>query len=326
MKRILSKIVTVSLVIALITTLNPVSVFASSEAFPESQAFTENTQTARDCYYNLSPEAKAIFEDALTENPVLLAFHKQYVDPSSKLTLKEEPLRNGPLSVLSAELAALALPSSVTYCLEAVGAGIVAAAADGLLPVGDILLAAAAVSAAAVIAANWNDINSLWPGIVAAFTTAFYEFTNIVQSAFSIIRNDIDDELENNPCVTVDGDTIILNGTTYHCTSFINQALMTQMNRAHAFYYPAVRYEGTVMVSPTPLSIDTAKLIMLANNTYAGVFANGSNKAQTLCVAAFTSAVNHSSSAGHQFLGTFFPHWHGKVSGVEQASHCWYYS
>ncbi|HEY3363454.1 MAG TPA: hypothetical protein VGK74_00105 [Symbiobacteriaceae bacterium] len=76
-----------------------------------------------------------------------------------------------PISILSAQLRALALPTPVYVSLMADGAGLVAAGADGPLPFGDVLAIISVGVSAGILAYYWDDIADKWDGIKAAFTT-----------------------------------------------------------------------------------------------------------------------------------------------------------
>lgn len=138
-------------------------------------------EVAKDAYDALTPEAKAIFDKVLANDMELLQFHKTYVDASSDIAFVPQHRASimiataeaDPMSVLKTQLAIIGLPTSVVYTLQAMGAGMVASIADGPLLVGEILLAAATVSAAVAIAANWNEVSPKWNSVVNAFKKAF---------------------------------------------------------------------------------------------------------------------------------------------------------
>lgn len=94
------------------------------------------------------------------------------------------------MRILSIQLAELGLPSAVVYYLKAMGAGMVAAIADGPLPIGDILLAAATASVVVVVAANWDIVSPKFDRIIRAFQVAFSETASNITSAFAKIKGD----------------------------------------------------------------------------------------------------------------------------------------
>ena len=80
--------------------------------------------------------------------------------------------------------------------MKAMGAGMVAAIADGPLPVGDILLAAATASAVLVIAAHWDVVSPKFNQITRAFQKAFSTAASNISSAFSKIKSDAKKEAD----------------------------------------------------------------------------------------------------------------------------------
>ncbi|KSV59246.1 hypothetical protein [Acetivibrio ethanolgignens] len=196
MKKFTAKVLSVILVLSMVLEL-PATAFATEYgvAYDLSIGTQEDITYARNTYNALDSKAKVIFEKALARDPKLLEFHKTYVDPNFT-TLRKIPIARvavssiDPMTVLSAQLATLGLPSAVVYSLKAMGAGMVAAIADGPLPVGDILLAAATASTAVVIAANWDTVSPKFNRIVSAFQKAFSSTGTNISSAFTKIKSD----------------------------------------------------------------------------------------------------------------------------------------
>lgn len=161
----------------------------------------EDIDAAREAYVALTPEAKAIFDASLAYDSDMLKFHTTYVDknftpPAPKPQTRSAVAVADPMRVLMAQLGGLGLPSAVLYTLKAMGAGMVAAIADGPLPVGDILFAAATVSAVVVIAANWKTVSPQWSKIVAAFQKAFADSANNIIRAFNSLKSSINTEVK----------------------------------------------------------------------------------------------------------------------------------
>jgi hypothetical protein len=187
-----------------------------------------------------------------------------------------------PASILSAELAALNLPTSVTYALETMGASMAAAVEDGPLPIGDILFAAATVTAVVVIAVNWNEVAPKWNKIVKAFKKAFSKSSSNVTSAFEKIYKDVQAKIKEKPSLTINGKKVIINTVEYNCTTKAEALTKKQKNAAK--YYPAVLYKGAVYVDTAhPLDTSKAKLFIYANNKTVGVFATSKSYAQGIC-------------------------------------------
>ena len=131
----------------------------------------------------------------------ILEFHTTYVDqsftpPAYMPKTKSAGVAADYMRILTLELDKIALPQNVTYVLKAMGASMVAAIADGTLPVGDILLAATTVSAVAIIAANWDDVAPKFDKIISAFQKAFSTVSSNITSAFAKIKSDAKKEAD----------------------------------------------------------------------------------------------------------------------------------
>lgn len=197
MKKILSIVLALAMTLSLCSTA-----FAAEVRYDDvvDEVITaEDIEISKDVYDALSPEARAIFNDALARDMELLQFHKAYVDPSSDIVIAPQnraramaaTAATDPMTVLNTQLALLSLPTSVVYTLKAMGAGMIAAIADGPLPVGEILLAAATVSAAVAIVANWQTVSPKWNSVVNAFKKAFAASATNVVSAFQTLRENV---------------------------------------------------------------------------------------------------------------------------------------
>lgn len=314
----MKKIVSILLVIAMGISLSTTA-FAAEKSNTEIIT-EEDVQLAKEAYDSLSTEAKKIFEDSLALDSEMMEFHKNYVDPSFKvkrdvLTIGTRAVATDPMTILTAQLAALSLPSAVVYSLKAMGAAMVAAIADGPLPIGDILLAAATASTVVVIAANWNTVSSKWSSIISAFKKAFSDSASNVVSAFSKIKSEINSTLKTSPCVTVSGKMVTINGVKYDCKTKADT--LTSSQKKGKQYFPAVLYNGTVYVDSThSLTTSTAKVFLYANNSKVGIWATSATYAKGLCGG--NNAIwhnTHSSSEG------YFYHYHHPTY---KNFHCWY--
>lgn len=325
----MKKLLSVLLVFALSLSLCSTAFAADHNSYGKEPEIgtEEDIQCAKDAYNSLNFEAKAIFEKALAADAELLEFHKEYVDPTCNIsptitdsaamtTAAAVTVAADPMSILNAELALISLPSAVVYSLKAMGAGMVAAIADGPLPIGDILLAAATASAAIVIAANWNAVSSKWASIVSAFKKAFVASANNIISAFNQIRSDVNSELATNPCVTISGKVITVNGVSYNCTTKADS--LTASQQRNKKYFPAVLYNETVYVDPLhSLETPGAKLFMYANSSKVGIWATSSSYAMGLC-GGVENAIWHNTHASNE--GYFFHYHHPSYKNF----HCWY--
>ncbi len=147
MKKIIKRLVCMCLVAMMVFTANTTA-FAAEKVAIKKTIDREGPDLARKAYANLSPEAKEIFDAALAKDQELLEFHKEYVDSNYKIPNQENlksytatsaysmsRVATDPMTILSAKLAVLGLPSAVVYSLKAMGAGMVAAIVDGPLPI-----------------------------------------------------------------------------------------------------------------------------------------------------------------------------------------------
>lgn len=171
--------------------------YANSTLFVRTE-YSANTKEEIDLaiktYQGLNQKAKVIFEQSLSYDMEMLNFHKRYVDRNFVPTVFSRQFRSASavdaMRILSIQLAELGLPSAVVYSLKAMGAGMVAAIADGPLPIGDILLAAATASVVVVVAANWDIVSPKFDRITRAFQVAFSETASNITSAFAKIKGD----------------------------------------------------------------------------------------------------------------------------------------
>lgn len=333
----MKRIISIFLVLALVISF-PNTASASNNTNYQDEISELEIELARKAFYSLSNEAKTVFEQALQSDYEMLIFHITYVDPTFKIdnaciansTVRPTYLTTDNFSnkikwfnteaatSISAQLSALDLPTSVLYSLNAMSAAMVAAVADGPLPIGDILLAAATASVVIVVAANWNSVAPKWSQIISIFKRSFAGSVNNIISAFSTIKSDIDAELINNPCVTVSETTITINGVAYRCTtdaSYVAQSMRSQNHK----YYPAVLSNNKVLVCPRNIERNIAIAIMSLNRRFFGVFALNSSYARGLCnsLGGARGPETHGSSEGYWY------HYHGANFPL---AHCWFFN
>lgn len=196
--KVLSFILTLSMIFSLAVPAFAAENYDSAGTLANTQ---EDIDAAREAYAALTPEAKTIFDASLVYDTEMLKFHTTYVDqnftpPAPRPQTRSAAVAADPMRVLMAELSGLGLPSAVLYSLKAMGASMVAAFADGPLPVGEILLAAATASAVVVIAANWDVVSPKFNQITRAFQKAFSTAASNILSAFSKIKSDAKKEAD----------------------------------------------------------------------------------------------------------------------------------
>ncbi|MGG1442683.1 hypothetical protein ABE354_11680 [Brevibacillus laterosporus] len=120
--------------------------------------------------------------------------------------------KDGPIDVLSYELKKLDLPTPAYYAFLGIGVSISAAAADGPLPVGDIIGIIIAAGSGAVIAWYWDDISDQFDDIVRAFKSmngkideAFdYLYAEVIIHYYDIPKRLLDTDSDGNVIVDLD--------------------------------------------------------------------------------------------------------------------------
>jgi len=325
MKKLTTQIISFILTLSMLFSLS-VPVFATERYnntnLTNSVVSQEEIETARETYSSLTPEARAIFDASLAGDAEMLKFHQTYVDknfipPAANIRTMSARSATDPMKVLMAELGALGLSTATLYSLKAMGAGMVVSVADGPLPVGEILLAAATASAAVVLAANWKTDGPKFNQIVSAFQKAFANSVNNILRAFSSIKNDINAELEKKPSVTVSGKTVTVNGVKYICDTEADE--LTEKQKKNNRYFPALLYKNTVYVDAShPISTKIAEAIRDTNGTTIGVWATTESYARGLCGG--TNAIWHNTHKSSE--GYFYHYHHPSYSKF----HCWYLS
>lgn len=326
MKRLfnIQKIVSILLMIFLIGNLGTPAYAAASSTKSNIISTPSDISSAIDAYNDLEPDAKIIFLKSLSTNQELLNFHLTYVDEDFTISSEDSPSYNNLakstsniLNVLSNNLSPLGLPTAVLYSLQAMGAAMVAAIADGPLPIGDILLAAVTASTLIILANNWSTVKPLWNSIVNAFANAFTTSVSNVISAFGNIKTE-SEEISRIviPTISVSGKTVNVSTSQYYCQTRASD--LTENQKRQGVYYVAVLYQGDVWVDANkPLNISQGKTIIYANNSLVGVWANSQSDARGVAGGNFAKWHNiHDSAAGYYF------HYHHRQF---DKSHAWYF-
>lgn len=278
-------------------------------------------EIARTTYENLSNEARILFDEVIARDSELTAFHHKYVDstfsPEKNLVQHRNAVSTQAadlLTLLADNLAALALPEDVTYCLNAMGSGMVAALADGPLPIGDILFAAATVSAVVVIAANWNEVSPEFNRIVSAFTSVFSDATSAVISAFDEIKADVPAAKSGvGVSVSVIGKTVQLGARTFDCLTSVET--LTDEDTRNKQYFVGVIWNNDVFVDVNrPIGRTDAMMILTLNRGNIGVVAVNRNYARGLAGGNPRGPESHGNSG-------YYEHYH---NSLYPNAHIWY--
>ncbi len=323
-KRIYKKIVAFLIAIALCFSSSQVAYAAESvnmhfqmdDSIPafnvvslEQRLYNGLTEAAleRKIYYSLSPEAKALYDS---------------VDVNGSVGIQNANLRtvsaaSSTYTVLIRELTALGLPTAVFNSLKAAAASLVAAAADGPLPVGDILAALSAVTLVTVVALNWNEVAPKWNQIVAAFKNALSSSSGNISSAFSTTKTQIGEQTKKTPSITISGKTVIVNTVKYQCTTKADTIAKRKYSSNN--YYVAVLYNNWVWVCTNKvLSYGEAKIVQLGNNSKVGIWATQEGGARNLCQPRMRGPERHGNGAPG-----YFWHYHLDYNNTKHC-HVWY--
>ncbi|MCQ2566633.1 MAG: hypothetical protein MJ194_07340, partial [Clostridia bacterium] len=145
------------------------------------------------------------------------------------------------------QLTALNLPADVLNSLESVAAGIVAALADGPLPLGDFLLLASTSGLAIAVANNWNSIYTKWSSIISVFTNAFASISSDVEDTFDEVQRNVS-TYQNVPSISTNGKVASVAGVQYNC--IVKASEMTQGQKQNN-YYVAILFGNEVYFDST---------------------------------------------------------------------------
>ena len=190
-KRIVSIIMTVIFVASVIQVP---TVQRYDNTPPKVYAATKKTnkedQKIKSLYNKLSGKGKKYFNSILNKDEELLKYHRKYVNKNYKKgSVSTQSIAVlSDLAALNADLAALGIPCAARYSLMAIASGISASAADGPLPVGEIVGGIVALGGVVVLACNWSKIEKKWPQIVKAFQKCFKSMGNEIKKAFSSVK------------------------------------------------------------------------------------------------------------------------------------------
>lgn len=280
MKKISSKLISFLLILMMLFTINVQAIEVSNYGSVNTIDST-NMDYIKRAYEKLSPEAKRVFEKELISDPELLEFHIKYVDKDFKLpkntNFNEDDRYCGicsmdvanPLTILKNNLASIeGLPVAVVYSCELLGASMVVALADDILPIGEILTAASTVELAVTCAICWASISDKFDDIVNAFTTAFSETVESVIGAFSSIEAQTMRKYyaDNYPVSYVANTThIAVNAKSYICDT-VAETYDFENDQEHKKYYIAKIYNGSVQICPIAVTKEIAKSVIILLN------------------------------------------------------------
>ena len=315
MKENLKKLISIVLVCTL-TFLLSSSVIAIDNRSASFITDYNKAQIAKDIYAALSDEAKLIFNQSIASNPELSDFHKKYVDPSFEMPAVQYSTTSSTLSVLTQQLNQLQLPPDVLYALQALASSIIAAIADGPLPIGEIMLAVAAVDLLIVVAANWTSIASDWDSIVEAFVEAFPSMQSDLEEAFDAVDAEVPNVQEACDAIPL-GRNARIDGRTFNGTVTISDIEYGDLDPNS--YYVAVLDKATndVWVDILePINHGYARYILSANSGQVGIFAPSKTKARGLAQPGAIGPENHGTTQN------YYEHFHNPLF---RHAHIWFF-
>ncbi|MCR8936937.1 hypothetical protein O0555_06170 [Brevibacillus laterosporus] len=155
-------------------------------------------------FTEMTPEAQKEFLDFIIRqkengDSELFNYHEKVfgeitqekIDKKRVKRMAKASSKDGPIDVLSYELKKLDLPTPAYYAFLGIGVSISAAAADGPLPIGDIIGIIIAAGSGAVIAWYWDDISDQFDDIVRAFRKAFNTMKGKIEEAFDYLYAEV---------------------------------------------------------------------------------------------------------------------------------------
>ena len=315
MRRSIVRSISLFLAIAILFTISATAAPMYEEnAKPELEAYDEG-EVVRSTYNNLSPEARAIFDRIIASDPELSEFHKENVDPFfNRYDIQQYAVNSYAVdlaSQLANKLAALSLVPDVSYCLNAMGSDMAAAANGGSLVLGGILIAAATAEAVVTIAANWDTVSEKFNRIVDSFTSVFADAASAVVSAFDEIKGEVPAARTGiNISVVVNGRTAYVGSRTFSCAVAVD-ALREQDVR-NKKYFAGVIYSDDVYVDINhPLNDTDARMILSLNRSDIGVVAVSEKYARGLAGSCPKGPEEHGWSGYYKhYHNTLFPKAH----------------
>lgn len=295
-------------------------------AISEQEAQELSNKIIENVYLNLDDEAKAIFDslafgdnnlsDSFVGNDRSIFIDSQ-ITPAAVINL---------LASLNSKIATLALPEAVTSALSLMGATLIAAIADGPLPIGDILFAAASVSLVVICALNWSVVAPKWTQIVNAFTSVFTNSISNFINAFNQIKNDTVVEYYTTTypvTVNLTTQTITIGSSQFICATQAENAA-SQILNGNGKHFIALRLKkpaDVVMVASMPVSTNVAAAILAYDSSFAGVMSCDAASARQPCNL-LGGIIRDEENHGINRIG-YWTHYHAVLA---PHAHSWFYS
>lgn len=273
-------------------------------------------------YQNLSGEAQLIFDQCLAIDPELLQYHCAFVD-SNYIPSDINLFAAAPIAAFSAQIAALALPSAVSYALNAMASALSTSANEIPLPLRDILSAAATVNLVATCALNWATISNKWPQIVQAFTSVFTNSVNNFVSAMEQIKADSILEYYKQLYPVSANQltrTVTIGYSQFKCDTVAEDVVGTfKKGNNHTFL--AFKNSGLVYISSVELSKEVAVGVLACNWGYLGTMSVQQSGALELCDYLGGPARNAEIDRGKENTRGWWYHYHPLYAS---SAHAWF--
>lgn len=337
MRKIAQRFVSWILSLAIIFSLVPVAY--ATDAFDKKTVSVDISMTeeesARAIYEGLTEEARQIFLIQVSSDPQLIEYHRENVDAFFEpIDVPVAYAGNNELAIVQNGLAALGLPTAVTYSFEALASQLVAESSAGIAMAVPQIYGIIIISSIAFGIANyWGQIVTLFNQIVAVFQEAFSSMSNEVATAMGQLAEDTDCIANSvlTGTVWVEGQTICIErgGQTdkYPCSTKIEA-----MPQPNSPYFPAllvrVGRSNMLFVSQRPANIAVALIIKAANLDTVGVYTYYEGCAKGLAQVNAPGTVLHTNDR-HMDNPNYAPHYHSlKRNAVRpndsEAFHAWF--
>ena len=296
-------------------------------------SFSEE-ENAKAVFEGLSPEAKQIFLEHISYDPALVQFHREYVDATfspegflaSCSTNNITSNDNDPLTIVHNGLIALGLSTAVVYAFEGIASGIVAAAVDGFLPVGDIYATIVATYAAATLAVYWTtEVVPNWDGIVAVFQSAFSAMSENIAEALGLLADDASSMTNPAQSVAISGDLVIVQRSDGTIDRLRVNTRIENCYLEDNEYYVAAFINRVLMVCPINIDFGTAVAIKEANLSTVGVATYHHMLAQSVVTVNNPYGFIYHSNESHSGNPNYLPHYHPRnPNGTPKSVHIWF--
>ncbi len=303
-----------------------------NESVHINYSFTDQ-ECAKAVFDGLSLEAQKIFLSHISCDPTLVEFHRENVDKAfspgrvtSFGSIEKSVNKSNLLNTIHNELVSLGLSTSVVYAFEGIASGIIAAAADGALPIGDIYATIVATYAAATLAEHWTtEIAPNWNEIVAVFQSAFSDMRENIAAALGLLADDAVSMTNPAQTVAISGSLVIVERKDGTTERFRVNTRAENCYLEDNEYYVAALINHVLMVCPISIDFGTAVAIKKANLSAVGVATYHHMLAQSVATANSPFGITYHSNDVHSGNPNYLPHYHPcNSNGTPKSVHIWF--